>query len=164
MSVLEAEEVLWVLGGAANGASAALLLVLAAIVVASTARDPLSRDRSRPALAAVLALTGLSHALHVGLFTLRVAHVPWMVATVGLDLVCALAVGACLLSHLHAFPRGLRDEGVLRCNDRVVQRLTEANLALELGQHDILHRCLGDGLREAKALGEDLMRVRGGAA
>ena len=164
MSVLETEEVLWVVGGAANAASAVLLLALAAIVVASTARARRPRDRSRHALAVVLTLTGLSHALHVGLFTLRVAHVPWMVATVSLDLVCALAVGTCLLTHLRGgSPCGVldRDGGALRSNDRVVQRLTEASLALELGQHDILLRSLDDGLREAKALSEDLMR--GGA-
>lgn len=171
MSYLETEEsLLWGLGAAANAASAVLLLALAAGILTALARTrQLGRNPLGYTVAGVFALTGLSHALHVGFFMLPVAHRPFMVATVSLDLVCTLTVGAYLLMRWRGASTTLyddlqRDERALRSNDRVVQRLTEASLALELGQDDVLRRALDDGLQGAKAICEDLVRLRGEAA
>lgn len=171
MKYLELEEsLLWNLGAVANGASAVLMLVLAGLILAPLARSgQLGRNPLGYTVAGVFALAGLSHALHVGFFTLQVINRPFMVATVSLDLLCALAVGAYLVMRLRDASPTLFDdlageELALQFNDRVVQRLTEASLALELGQHDVLRDALLSGLEDSKAISASLMRNRGRAS
>lgn len=155
---------LWFGGVTANLLAAFLFATLGTVVLRNLHRtgqwsdNPLGR-----ATGAVFLAAGVSHLAHAAFFMIHGADLFVLMAAVLVDNLAVLS----LLTYLAHRRRHGRSNAMyedlherrraLEINDAVVQRLTEAKLALDLGNMEMAYEALGSSLEQSKRICNDML-------
>lgn len=155
---------LWFGGVTANLLAAALFATLGYLVLRNLHRTSQLGDNTLGrATGSVFVAAAVSHLLHAGIYAIHGANLFVLVAAVVVDNVAVLSL-IVYLAHRrrHGDTNVIYDDlherrRALEINDAVVQRLTEAKLALDLGQVELAYEAVGLSLEQSKRICNDMM-------
>lgn len=155
---------LWFSGVTANLLAAALFASLGYLVIRNLHRSSqLGDNHLGRATGYIFVAAAVSHLLHAGIYALQGANLVVMVAAVAVDNVAVATLLVYLATRRrHGRTNAMYDDlqelrRALEINDAVVQRLTEAKLALDLGQVDLAYEAVGSSLEQSKRICNDMM-------